>query len=250
MGAMIEEIALLREQMDGAESVTHGMREYVSGQIRGRAVTVVFSRWGKVAAASTATTLIERFHAGALLFTGVAGAMDPALNIGDIVVADALIQHDMDVSALAGIERFEVPLLGMSRFPADKPWVQAACRAARGYLTEDLRRDVDQAILDEFNIQTPRVVAGIVASGDRFIADQAAVDRLREEIPGLQCVEMEGAAVAQVAYEHGVRSVVVRTISDKADHDAVLDFPRFVDRVASHFTCGCILRLLESLPVQ
>jgi len=250
MGAMTEEIALLREQMDGAEFVTHGMREYVSGRIRGQAVTVVFSRWGKVASASTATTLIEHFQAGALFFTGVAGAVDPVLNIGDIVVADALIQHDMDVSALAGIERFEIPLLGKSRFPAEPSWVQAASRAAQDYLSDDLRRDVDQEILNEFDIQSPRVVAGVVASGDQFIADQAAVERLRTEIPGLQCVEMEGAAVAQVAYEHQIPSVVVRTISDKADHSAALDFPRFVDRVASHFTCGCILRLLESLPKE
>lgn len=247
MGAMSEEVALLRGAMTDVEVETRGGREFASGTLCGRHGVVVFSRWGKVAAASTATTLIERHGVDTLLFTGVAGAVDPSLNVGDIVVAERLVQHDMDASALPGIARFEIPLLGVVEFGVEKPHVAAARRAAETYLAEDLRGDVSRDLLGEFDIDAPRVVTGTIASGDQFIADPAVARGLAEALPELRCVEMEGAAVAQVAHEHGVPCLVLRTISDKADHGAVVDFPRFVDRVASHFTCGAVLRLLPAL---
>lgn len=247
MGAMAEEVSQLRLHMVETRSECRGMREYVTGKIHGKTVTLVFSRWGKVAAASTATTLIEKYGVECLIFTGVAGAIDPALNVGDIVVADTLVQHDMDVSALPGIEKFEIPLLGVAGFKVDPCYVRAACRAAEGYLADTLRDDVAAEVLDEFHITTPQVITGTIASGDQFIADDKIVRNLRDALPGLQCIEMEGAAVAQVAHEHKIPSLVLRTISDKADHSAVLDFPKFTEKVASHFTCGSVLRLLERL---
>ncbi len=247
MGAMAEEVSLLHDHMGQATREMRGMREYTSGNIRGQSVTVVFSRWGKVAAASTATTLVERFGVDFLVFTGVAGALDQTLNVGDMVVADTLVQHDMDASLLPGIEKFEIPLLGVSRFTVADAYVQTARRAAETYLAEDLRLDVAPGALVEFNIRIPRVVTGTIASGDQFIADDRVAQALREQLPGLKCVEMEGGAVAQVAYEHGIPCLVLRTISDKADHSAAVDFPRFVSRIASHFTCGSVLRLLDLL---
>jgi len=222
------------------------MREYVSGQLQGKSVTVAFSRCGKVAASSTATTLIERFGVDFLVFTGVAGAVDRTLNVGDIVVADTLIQHDMDVSAL-GLERFEVPLLGVSHFDVEQRLVGAALRAAETYLARNLSDDVGADALAEFHIIDPQVTKGTIASGDQFVTDDRTTQALRDHLPGLKCVEMEGAAVAQVAYEYGIPCVVLRTISDKADHSATVDFPRFVARAASHFTCGSVLRLLDEL---
>jgi len=245
MGAMTEEVSQLLQHMSNTESETRGMREYISGELRGKKVTVVFSRWGKVAASSTATTLIERYGVNCLVFTGVAGALDSSLNIGDIVVADTLLQHDMDASALPGIERYEIPLLGISRFTAEPRHTDAALRAAETYLAEDLQADVDAATRHEFHITKPRVVTGTIASGAQFVADDCSARALREQIPDLKCVEMEGAAVAQVAYEYNIPCIVLRTISDKADNSAVVDFPRFVNRVASHFTCGSVLRLLD-----
>jgi len=245
MGAMAEELSQLRRHMSVTEVETHGMREYVTGQLRGKAVTVVFSRWGKVAASSTATTLIERYGVNFLVFTGVAGALDPTLNVGDIVVADTLVQHDMDASMLPGIEKYEIPLLGVSRFKVEQRYVSAARRAAEMCLAEDLRGEVSDEALKEFKITEPCVTTGTIASGDQFIADETTAQGLLEQIPGLMCVEMEGAAVAQVAYEHGIPCVVLRTISDKADHSAVVDFPQFVSRIASHFTCGSVLRFVE-----
>ncbi|OIQ00906.1 MAG: 5'-methylthioadenosine/S-adenosylhomocysteine nucleosidase, partial [Zetaproteobacteria bacterium CG2_30_59_37] len=208
MGAMTEEVSQLLQHMSNTESETRGMREYISGELRGKKVTVVFSRWGKVAASSTATTLIERYGVNCLVFTGVAGALDTSLNIGDIVVADTLLQHDMNASALPGIERHEIPLLGISRFTAEPRHADAALRAAETYLTEDLQADVDADTLHEFQITKPRVVTGTIASGDQFIADDSIALALREQIPDLKCVEMEGAAVAQVAYEYKIPCIV------------------------------------------
>jgi adenosylhomocysteine nucleosidase len=244
MGAMAEEVSQLRPHLSEVTTEIRGMREYVSGQLLGKSVTLVFSRWGKVAASSTATTLVERYGVDCLVFTGVAGALDPSLNIGDIVVASRLVQHDMDASALPGIEKYEIPLLGVSRFTVDESYVSSAQRAAEAYLSEDLSRDISDEALKEFHISEPQVTSGMIASGDQFIADTAVAQALCRQLPGLKCVEMEGAAVAQVAYEHNIPCIVLRTISDKADHSAVVDFPKFVSNIACHFTCGSVLRLL------
>ncbi len=245
MGAMAEEVDRLWRHMSDPNRETRGMREYVTGRLRGKHVTVVFSRWGKVAASSTATTLIERFGVDGLVFTGVAGALDPALNIGDVVVADTLVQYDMDASILPGMEKYEIPLLGVSRFRIEPRYVAAAHRAAAAYLAEGLRDDVAAETLAEFRIAEPRVAIGTIGSADRFISDERIAQGLREGLPDLKCVEMEGAAVAQVAYEHGIPCIVLRAISDKADHGAIVDFPQFVRKIASHITCGSVLRLLD-----
>ncbi|MBI9017573.1 MAG: 5'-methylthioadenosine/adenosylhomocysteine nucleosidase [Phycisphaerae bacterium] len=247
MGAMHEEIALFRDSMVDVSTQIRGMREYTSGKLAGCDVVVVFSRWGKVAASATATTLIERFDVDMLIFTGVAGAMAAELEVGDIVIADSLIQHDMDVSFLPNTKKFEIPLLGVSNFTVDDIYVQLAQSAAQSYLTNDLRTNVPENTLVSFNVTEPKVVVGLIASGDQFIADPAIADKLCSQLPGLQCVEMEGAAVAQVAYEHSIPCIVMRTISDKADHSAAVDFQQFTIDVASHFTCGSVMRLLESL---
>ncbi len=245
LGAMDEEINLLGKQMTNCTLEERGKREYINGQLFGHDVCLVFSRWGKVAASSTATTLIERYGVDQLIFTGVAGGVDPSLNIGDIVIADTLIQHDMDVSFLPQMKEFEIPLLGRADFPVGKKEVQKAVAAAESWLQDNLREEVAPETLEEFGIDMPKVVCGTIASGDQFISSDEKVQYLREKIPNLRCVEMEGAAVAQVAYEYDIPCLVLRTVSDKANDDAVIDFPRFITSVASCFTCGSVLRLLE-----
>jgi len=120
VGAMSEEIALLRNALENPQVQTRGMRDYWQGSLFGRSVVLAFSRWGKVASASTVTTLIEFFEVDLVVFTGVAGALAPDLDIGDIVIAESLMQHDMDASALPGIKPFEIPLLGVENFPIKK----------------------------------------------------------------------------------------------------------------------------------
>jgi adenosylhomocysteine nucleosidase len=102
-------------------------------------------------------------------------------------------------------------------------------------------------LLAEFGIQRPKVRSGLIISGDRFIADNEMVKGLIEALPNAQCVEMEGAAVAQVCFEHKVPVIVMRTISDRADHSAAIDFPKFVQRIASKFTSGVLKQLIAQI---
>jgi adenosylhomocysteine nucleosidase len=242
MSAMREEMASLLEEMEDTQVIRAGMRTYHRGTLWGTPVVLVFSRWGKVAAATTATYLIEHFGVTHIVFTGVAGAADTALNVGDVVVAGKLYQHDLDASPL--FPRHEVPLLGVSGFPTDLGLRRAALAASETFLRYELTARVAPELLQEFGIVRPRVVVGDVASGDQFIASRADRDRLKKDLPKVACVEMEGAAVAQVCHEYAVPFVIIRTVSDSADEAATMDFPRFVRHVASAYSHGIVRQLL------
>lgn len=247
IGAMEQEISLLTKSMKVDETKTIGMRDYYIGKLFGKDSVLVFSKYGKVSAASAVTTLIETFNVDMVIFTGVAGGADPELNIGDIVVADKLVQHDMDTSALAGFRKFEIPLLGVDFFKVSEKLVALSVLSAQHYISESMDQDVSKSDLEEFHITSPNVVVGTIASGDQFIADKKKVTGLRSEIDHLKGIEMEGAAVAQVCYEHGVDYVVFRVISDKADEHAAINFPKFIEKAASHFTRGIIQRLISEM---
>lgn len=247
VGAMAEEIDLLRGDLQLSDAVVVGDREYSMGKLYDKNVVLVFSRWGKVASASTVTTLINKYQVDVVIFTGVAGAAADDLEIGDIVIADALVQHDLDASALPMFERFEVPLLGVSIFNVEESYVRLARESATQFVATTLSEDVDSQLLREFRIDRPKVVTGTIASGDQFIVDRAKVAGLRSSIHNLKCIEMEGAAVAQVCYENRIPFVVSRVISDKADHKAVIDFPRFVKLVASPMSRGIVRELVRNL---
>jgi adenosylhomocysteine nucleosidase len=244
IGAMPQEIDLLRAEMRDAAETVAGMRSYARGKLSGRDVVLAFSRWGKVAATATAVTMIERFGVDSLWFTGVAGALDPRLNVGDIVVGTELTQHDLDASALPGLAVLEVPLLGVSRFRSDTALADRAAAAAERYLTQEMRREIPAEALARFGMTAPKVHRGVIVSGDQFIADQARADAIRRLVPDALCVEMEGAAVAQVAFEYRVPFAVVRVISDRSDHAAPVDFMAFIQSAARHLTCGVVRRML------
>jgi adenosylhomocysteine nucleosidase len=218
------------------------MRTYHRGWLWGSPAIVVFSRWGKVAAATTATYLIERFGVEHILFTGVAGAADPSLHVGDVVIGTRLYQHDMDARPIYA--RHEIPLLGVDAFETDVNLRRAALSAAGTFLAEQLHTHVAADALSEFGIAQPRAIEGEIASGDRFIARGSDLSQLQEQFPSVACVEMEGAAVAQVCHEYGVPLTVIRTISDAADESAPIAFPRFVQQVASAYSFGILKNLL------
>ena len=245
MGAMEQEIGLLRRSLVKPKHEMHGKRQYTSGLFHDREVVTVFSRWGKVAAASTATTLIERYGVDMIIFTGVAGAADSSLSIGDIVVASETVQHDMDVSALPGFEQFEIPLLGKSRFPVEPRFVKLGTDSASRFVDKYLNDPEFEPSRKKFGIKEPSVNTGLIASGDRFVSGSEDIKNLGEQLPGLKCVEMEGSAVAQVCYEHQIPMVLLRVISDKADDDAVIDFSAFIESVACPMTCGIVEELIE-----
>jgi adenosylhomocysteine nucleosidase len=153
------------------------------------------------------------------------------------------MQHDLDARPLYG--RYEVPQLDISRFSLRPEHIELATKSAERYLAMDLTADVPKNILENFGITSPKVRTGLIVTGDQLIADADLRNTLGREIPDALCVEMEGAAVAQVCYERDVPLIVVRTISDKADHH--VDFVKFVDTVASHFTCGIVRQFITEV---
>ena len=245
ISALAEEQAGLIHCMQLENTVTRGMRNYVSGKLWEIDCVCVLSRIGKVAAAATVTTLIERFDVTHIIFTGVAGSAAAEVNVGDIVIAQHLMQHDMDASPL--VPRFEVPLTGLHKFNADAYLSEILLQAAENFITYDFQKVIDDADHHAFHLKSPRVMHGLIASGDEFISCNQRIAGLKTALPALLAVEMEGAAVAQVCFEFGIPFAVIRTISDNADADASINFKRFIDRVARHYAFNIIKRACSSL---
>ena len=243
MSAMAEENASLVSQMSGVTTIDAGKRTYHRGELWGQDVIVVFSHWGKVAAASTVTYLIAKLDVDEVIFTGVAGAMDQTLNVGDIVIAEQLFQHDMDASPI--IERHEIPLLGRATIDSDHQRRPELLKAAEDFVTNHLHTKLSTEIINEFSLHKPNVIVSDIASGDQFISSDEDVQNLRDRLPSVACVEMEGAAVAQVCEAFEVPFSVIRTISDSANDDAHVDFPKFIKEVAQVYTQGILHSLFN-----
>lgn len=244
MGAMPEEIEGIAALLQNHQQVTEGGRIYHTGQINGADVVLVFSRWGKVAAASTVTHLILKYQITYLYFTGVAGGIHHDLNIGDIVIATQLVQHDMDARPI--MPQFEIPLLGKTYFDADETLTRNALSAANTFTTtETLTTHLGTETLQRFGITTPKVVSGLIASGDKFVSDNSYRTELLTKLPDTLCVEMEGAAVAQVCYEYAIPFCIIRTISDSADEHAHFNFADFIKQIAGIYSLN-IIRIIIS----
>ena len=241
MGAMTEEVALIQKDMQADATKSIGGRDYYTGELFGIDTTVVFSRWGKVASSSTASTLINTFGADYIIFTGVAGATAQHLNIGDVVIANKLYQHDMDATPF--FDKYSVPLLSRTYFYTDKNLFEKSHTAAQNFVDNDMESCIEAEILSEFSISQPKVYSGTIASGDQFVTDPVKIANLLKEQPETVAVEMEGAAVAQVCCEHETPFIVIRTISDKADHSAPVDFANFISKISNHYSHGIIKNL-------
>jgi adenosylhomocysteine nucleosidase len=216
--------------MSGQKCERVGDREFYPASLYGQDVVLAFSRWGKVAAAITTTHLIDAYAVDSVWFTGVAGALDPTLSVGDIVIAEGLIQHDLDARPL--FSQFEIPLSGRARLLTDPTQRTALVNAAAEFLEHEFQSTVPAHVQARFGIVSPRVVQADIATGDRFISSAADAKKLRALLPSCACVEMEGAAVAQACIESRIPFAVLRVISDSANDDAHVDFQRFVTEVA------------------
>lgn len=242
IGAMTEEIALIQEQIIDPNLQMKAGRHYISGLLHNIATTVVTAGCGKVAAAVTASTLISQFNVDRIIFIGTAGGIAPFLNIGDIVISTKLYQHDMDARPI--FPRYEIPLTGNMYFEADHEMQQLSFTAATQLLTENISTITPDVRDKYFAKAIPKVYSGVIASGDCFVND---AQRSSDLIVDTLAVEMEGAAVGQVCGEHGTPFVVIRIISDKADHSAAIDFLAFLNDVASHFSHEVIKSLYQKL---
>ncbi len=246
IGALPEEVERLHEHLDGETVEERAGRRYHHGRLGSQRVTLVQSRIGKVAAAVTATTLIREHEVDAIVFTGVAGALDDTVSVGDVVVADELVQHDLQ-GPPEMFARGEVPLLGVVEIATDPTLTAAAAAAAHDFVATGFGDLADAAVADHgFAIEQPRVHVGQVATGDEFVHG-ALKDVVRARTPRALCVDMEGAAVAQVCLEHGALPLcVIRAISDLAGTTASVDFPRFLQAFAQHYSYEILRRLFAA----
>jgi adenosylhomocysteine nucleosidase len=256
VSAMQQELHAVLQRMPDEQVQRAAGRDFWVGHLQGHEVVAVLSRIGKVAAATTATLLIERFGVKRIVFTGVAGGLGQGVAVGDIVVAQSFMQHDLDVSPI--FPRYEVPLYSISRFLTDTSLSECLLTAARLVADEPAlvtaRADVTGGASASrgpglrFGLGPPQVHHGLIVSGDRFVSSSFEASALQQALPEALAVEMEGAAFAQVCHDYGVPFAAVRTISDRADDAAHVDFLSFIDRVASRYSAAMVGKLLELLP--
>ena len=243
LSALAEEQQGLIQQLEHPVCLRRAGRDFWRGKLHGQPVVLALSKIGKVAAATTATTLIEAFDARRIVFTGVAGGVGPGVQVGDVVVATGFVQHDMDASPL--FPCYEIPLYGLSRLACDVALTATLLEATHASLAGS------RGLFDE-GFQYPATVhSGLIASGDQFVSSAAQSRGLQQ---GLQAAghaalafEMEGAAVAQVCFDYGIAFAAVRTISDRADDQAHVDFPAFVANVASRYAQVILEEFLQLL---
>ncbi|MEN6577601.1 MAG: 5'-methylthioadenosine/adenosylhomocysteine nucleosidase [Phycisphaerales bacterium] len=223
LGAFDQEVDLLGKTLTDAASRQIEGIEFLSGRAGGRPVVIAWTGVGKVNAAMVTTLLIEHFKPTEVVFTGIAGAVDPNLEPGDIVIARQTAYHDMGSWWPEGIEPGGVKnrLTGETNpvfFPADPNLLVVAERAGREAAFDP--------IAHRNGPRPPKVVVGTIVTGDTFVSSKEKCAELAEKFDA-DAVEMEGAAVAQVCYQRGIACVVIRSIADKADESAVVDKQKF-----------------------
>jgi len=235
ISAMQEEIQALLHELQNVKKTVKGMRTYYAGTLFDKEVILVFSRWGKVASAATTTQLINDFKVKEIIFTGVAGAIYDKLNIGDIVIGKNLYQHDLN--AFPFYEKFEIPILKKKFLETND---SAKLLEASNLFLLTYHQFIAMEDAQLFDILTPKVVHGDIASGDQFISSLKKIKKLNKKLPTAVCVEMEGAAVAQVCFEYEIPFSIIRVISDKANDNSAIDFPKFANSIASKYALGIL----------
>ena len=222
IGAMEEEVSILKETMEIQETVSYAGMIFCKGKLCGRDVVIVRSGIGKVNAAICAQVLVDKFQVGVLINTGIAGSLDAAIDIGDMVISTDLVEHDMDAS-IFGDPVGQIPRIDTFSFPADPVLVEKA-KEANAEANPDIK-----------------TFTGRVVSGDQFVSSAEVKDRLITNFQA-KCTEMEGAAIAHAAYLNKVSCVIIRAISDKADNSATMDYPTFEKQAIEHS-----VRLVQNL---
>ncbi len=214
IGAMAEEVANLKAQMENVEIRTFAMMDFYKGSLQGNDVVVVRSGIGKVNAAICSQILVDQYHVDGIINTGIAGSLRNQINIGDIVLSKDTLQHDMDATGF-GYQVGQIPQMDVSVFEGDPTMIQVAESCCRQEIPE-------------ISVHVGRVV-----SGDQFVSDKEKKNWLLDTFKGY-CTEMEGAAIAQTAYRNQVPFIIIRAISDKADDSAEMDYAEFEEKAIEH----------------
>ncbi len=223
MGAMPEEIEPIISKLDNLKETKYAANTYYEGSYKGQNVVVAYSKIGKVFATLTATSLLEKFACDMLLFSGVAGAISPDLNIGDLIIADGLCQHDLDITAF-GHPYGYVPE-GEVCIPTD---------VNLRHIAKEVAKDKGLSLVE-----------GVIATGDQFVANPERKDWIGETFKA-HALEMEGASVAVVCSSLEVPFFILRAISDSADMDASFNFDEFLESSAK-ISADFILSMVEKI---
>ena len=222
IGAMEEEVSILKETMEIQETVEYAGMTFCKGKLCEKDVVIVRSGIGKVNAAICAQVLVDKFQVKVLLNTGIAGSLDAAIDIGDMVISTDLVEHDMDAS-IFGDPVGQIPRMDTFSFPADPVLVEKA-------------KEANMQANPDIHTFTGRIV-----SGDQFVSSSEVKERLVTNFQA-KCTEMEGAAIAHAAYLNKISCVIIRAISDKADNSATMDYPTFEKKAIEHS-----VRLVQNL---
>lgn len=215
IGAMEQEVELLRNALTNTETQTIANSEYTTGTYEGKEVVLLKSGIGKVNAAMSTTILLHTFKPDVVINTGSAGGYDSALEVGAVVISDEVRHHDVDVT-IFGYEMGQVPQMPPA-FKSDEKLMDIAKQA----VTE---------------VGEHQYGVGLICSGDSFMNDPVRVEKVREYFPQMKAVEMEAAAVAQVCHQFSTPFVVIRALSDIAGKESNISFDEFLPVAAKHST--------------
>lgn len=221
LAAMESEIRDLAGSLDHERTERVAGREIHYGLLEEQPVAIVLCGCGKVNAAHSATLLAAHSKVSRVLVTGVSGGLAGGLHVGDVVVGDSFLQHDMDARPL--FPRHIIPFEGYSEIGADPELRELLCSAAMTMLTTARPKGLENA----------KLVEGLVVSGDQFLSSTEARNGVLDPLPHAVCADMESAAIAQVCRASGIALGVMRVISDSADGSAHVDFAKFVEESAS-----------------
>lgn len=225
IGAMDEEVAMIREKLTGVEVETRAAMDFYKGSLEGKDVVVVRSGIGKVNAAMCTQILADIYKVEAVVNTGIAGSLKADIDIGDIVLSSDAVQHDMDTTSF-GDPVGQVPRVDTFSFKAEERLVQ---------LAKDCCANVNPDI---------HTFVGRILTGDQFISDKEKKHWLANTFDGY-CAEMEGASIAQVCYLNAIPFLIIRAISDKADGSDFMDYPVFVAKAIGH-TVNLLTEMVRS----
>jgi len=223
MGAMPEEIEPLLEKVENIKKIEYANNSYYEATYKGKELVIAYSKIGKVFSSLTASTLLEKFGCSTLLFSGVAGAINPELKIGDLIIADKLCQHDLDISIFGHAYGY---------VPEGAVFIESDAK-----LREIAKR---VAVKNELSL-----IEGTIATGDQFVASNERKAFISANFKA-DALEMEGASVAVVCDALNVPFFVLRAISDTANDDAGMDFDEFMIGSAK-ISANFILDMVDSI---
>lgn len=242
LGAFPPELVLLQSRMEEKKDTIIQQIRFTKGKLNGRQIVLAQTGIGKVNAAITTTLMIEHFKPREIIFSGIAGGIDPALNPGDIVIGTHVTYHDFGMAEDNGMQYWSTKnpatmLENPRSFVCDSTLVKKALAVSKGLTFSKIKRDNGSF--------EPAVKQGIIVTGDVFVSSEIITKRLREEL-NAAATEMEGAAIAQTCYQQNTPFLIIRSLSDNANEKAQNDIMAFYD-IAAHNAATLVMAVVGKM---